>query len=213
MRKITLGVLFIMASLIMIAQEKQQEVGIAFRDLNNFGFTYKSVNSTALWRYNILSGNLWSTKNKSENSTYESNSFSFSASIEKEIRKLITKNLEYRYGADVAFSYGYSKNDSNGEFTSKISSYSPSINAVTGLNYLFNKHIALGIELLPAISYAFGTQENENNIGITKSESQSWGAGFQNNSARLSLPIGFKKNLLNHNRLKNHFLGDFFYWK
>jgi hypothetical protein len=23
-------------------------------------------------------------------------------------------------------------------------------------------------------------------------------------------PIGFKKNLLNHNRLRNHFLGDFF---
>jgi hypothetical protein len=89
MRKITLSVLFIMASLIMIAQEKQQEVGIAFRDLNNFGLTYKSGNSTALWRYNILSGNLWSTKNESENSTYESSSFSFSASIGKEIRKLI----------------------------------------------------------------------------------------------------------------------------
>ena len=192
-KKIVFTVLFTMTSLITIAQEKEQqrEVGIAFSDLNNFGLTYKTGTSKSLWRYNILAANLNGGENSYENQSNNFINLGLNASIGKEFRKVIANNLEFRHGIDIGFFYNYSENESNGS-KNTTSFISPSVNGVIGVNYLFNTNFAFGVEILPSISYQFGTTKYSNNGQETSDRDiNHWSIGFQNNFARLSLSYRF----------------------
>ncbi len=202
MKKIILSAVFAMVSLFTIAQEKQKEIGINFESLNGFGITYRSGTAKSLWRYNLLSTNVGKSNNNFEqvnaienSSTNNSTNINLMASFGKEFRKPITKNLEYRYGADIGFSYFQviTKTSSNfSNIETKSNNYSPSINAVLGVNYLINKNISFGVEILPSVRYSFGNNESTNDgekIGETNNES--WSIGLNNDFARLSLIYRF----------------------
>ncbi len=164
MKQITLIILVITFSMSMNAQEKekQREVGITFSSFENFGFTYKTGTSNSLWRFTTLrvSGrNLNLTQDTASTYSFSPDNYiGLSVGFGKEYRKEIAKNLEMRFGADLTFHCGYSKD--------RTKNYSPGINLVFGLNYLFNNNIIMGAEILPGVSYTTIKNTDSSGSGI-----------------------------------------------
>ncbi len=178
------------------AQEegKRQEVGINFSSLNSFGLTYRTGTATNLWRFNILTLNATKTNTSGDSSETDQTSIGGSISVGKEFRKTITKNLELRYGADLAFNYNhYSQESENSTDVSETNrnTYSPSVAGVIGVNYVFNSNLALGVELLPRFTYTTGTSVSTLNSVETETKISSYTFGLTNNFARLSLVYRF----------------------
>lgn len=192
--------MFLIASAFgMKAQEKesQKEVGVQFSSLNSFGFTYKSGTSKSLWRYNVLLIGISNLENDFENDNFDqsNDSFNASASIGKEYRKKIAKNLEFRSGFDISFAYN-SYETSNGpiilnNFYRKRHTYTPGVNGVIGVNYVINDKLVIGAEVLPSATYSFGEVERLENGVIYTGDVKDWNFGFSSNSARLSVAYRF----------------------
>ncbi|WP_064966863.1 hypothetical protein [Tenacibaculum ovolyticum] len=200
MKNFTLSVLFLFAMLnISFAQEKEkrQEVGINFTSLNNFGVTYKVGTSKNLWRFNILAINFNNSKDEETNiqqQVHENYNRGAGISIGKEFRKVITKNLEFRYGFDVAFNYNWYKNinkNNNDYYESERTIYTPSLIGVIGANYVFSENLAFGVELLPRFSYRTGKNRIVNGGVETKGDISGFGFNLNNDVARLSLSYRF----------------------
>lgn len=176
-------------------EEKRQEVGINFSSLNSFGLTYRTGTATNLWRFNVLSINGSNLNNDTENqSESDQTTIGGSVSIGKEFRKPITKNLELRYGADLAFDYNhYNTKSDNGTTTTETNrnTYAPSIAGVIGVNYVFNSNLALGVELLPRFTYITGKNTTTTNSVDTVTDISGYNFGLSNNFARLSLVYRF----------------------
>lgn len=200
MKNFTLSVLLLFATLnISFAQEKKkrQEVGINFTSLNNFGITYKTGTAKNLWRFNILALNFNNNKGEIINQQQfigEHYSVGAGISVGKEFRKIITKNLEFRYGFDVAFNYGWYKNinkDNNNYFENERTTYSPSLVGVIGANYIFSENLAFGVELLPNFNYTTGNNRIVNGNVENKGDISAFGFNLNSNIARLSLSYRF----------------------
>lgn len=199
-KALLLGLCFAMSYSLM-AQEtvKQKEIGIVFKNLDNFELTYKTGTNTALWRFNTLfiSGRTFPLD--SEDLTNRHSSFGLGLRLGKEFRKNIDENLEFRYGADISFLYSRSKeeylNDAETaiERTHKINSYRPSLNLVIGLNYVVNQKIVIGAELLPAIGYSFNKNVSEYADGTSNTDLSNHGIsyGLSNSSAALTIAYRF----------------------
>lgn len=190
-------------SLFLVAQEpeKQKEIGLVFSSFNNFGITYKTGTAKSLWRFSTLSIS-GDNMNQTQDSTIrKQNNFGFGIRAGKEYRKEIAKNLELRYGADLAFSFSQSKSnydelsvrDHNGE--DKESFYSPGFNLVLGLNYELNENLVFGVEILPYFAYSSTTSTSENNYDNypleLKTEISRFRYGLSNNSVLLTLAYRF----------------------
>ncbi|WP_075343220.1 hypothetical protein [Tenacibaculum agarivorans] len=178
-------------------KEKRKEVSINFSSLNSFGFTYKTGTSTNLWRFSTLALNLGNSKTETNGATQGDNeNFNIGAqvSVGKEFRKGITKNLEFRYGFDVAFAYSKSKitNDDGITFSeSKRTYYTPSLAGVIGVNYVFNDNLAFGVELLPRFSYTTGNSTNTRDTDVVNGDISIYNFGLGNGGAQLSLSYRF----------------------
>lgn len=204
----------------LIAQEKRKEVSINLGNSNNYGISYRFGTAKSLWRLNLLSGNIgisnlqnetiFSNGQDNDIDYYEYNNtgYGIGVSIGKEFRNTITNKVEFRYGFDIGFNYSHGTNESTNNYNnstdlsvykSKYNSYTTSINGVLGFNYILNKHLALGIEVLPEISYRIGNTtgtriyEDENDIEDFRTEGSSSQFYFDlnNNSARLSIAYRF----------------------
>lgn len=177
MKKILTLLIAFTISFSAIGQEKEEEgtlkkeFGLTFRNLDEFGFSYKMGRNQAFWRFNtvFLSGN-------SENQDFEHGddlntyNFGIGLSFGRETRKIITDGLEYRFGIDFSFNYSHSKgairttsyssyyNDKNDYELTKNNLFTPGLNLVFGLNYIIKEHLILGIELMPYISHTFGKE-------------------------------------------------------
>ncbi len=199
MKKIPLILAALLLSLCVMAQEKtkQNEIGLIFNNLNNFGLTFKTGTSKSLWRFRTLF-----IKGSNDDKNYpavenKENTFGFGLSLGKEFRKKIDNNFEIRYGADLSFSYSFDKIINDGklnndlDLSNKMYSYSPGINLVLGINYVFKDKFVIGAELLPHVTYhyttntqiLYNTESKTNNTNITY--------GFSNNSALLTLAYRF----------------------
>jgi hypothetical protein len=131
----------------------------------------------------------------------ESNRVGFEVNIGKEYRKKATDKLELRYGADLSFSYVYSKSLYTSKrgtgFTSlrEQTDYIPGINIVLGLNYLINEHLVLGVEILPNFSYISGTSKETIQFPDTnhevKRDISGFNYGLSNKAVQLSLVYRF----------------------
>ncbi|MCX6234995.1 MAG: hypothetical protein NT175_09800 [Bacteroidetes bacterium] len=203
MKKVLFILIALSMSFIVMAQEKpkQKEVGLAFSSLNNFGLTFRTGTNKSLWRFNtllILGSNRTQNEDSSELIT---NSIGFDTRIGKEYRKNIAENLELRYGADLSFSFDYSKYDHNDKSAdnedrlSESTTYRPGINALFGLNYVINNKFVIGAELLPGFSYLIGktTQKNisNNESQEVKTDNSGFNYGLSNTSALLSITYRF----------------------
>jgi hypothetical protein len=151
------------------SNNKVSELGIVFSDADQFGLTYRVGNEHALWRFNALSlgGSIsTSTETNSVNSNTTLNSangFSFGISVGREYRIPINNLVDFRYGADLAYSYSsnysevnYSNNNSS-NYQKNVGN-TPSINLVFGLNFKL-KNFKIGAELNPSVQYNFSSSD------------------------------------------------------
>lgn len=205
MKKILTLIIAITISIIAVSQEKEEttskkEFGLTFRNLDEFGFSYKFGKNQTFWRFNtvFLSGN-------SENKDFErdddinTSNFGIGVSLEKETRKMISDDLEYRFGADFSFNYNYSKsavqnasyssyyNNSNDYEQTKSNFFTPGLNLVFGLNYIIKEHLVLGIELMPYISHTFGKTSIGESYDKQTTEHSNFKYGISSSSVLLSI--------------------------
>ena len=186
-----------------MAQEKvkQKEIGLVFRNLDNFGLTYRTGTDKSLWRFNTLfiSGN-----NMDENAdslVNKQSNMGFGVKIGKEYRKKIVDNLEMRFGADLSFRYSQIKSDYDDKTVddydrlNESKTYQPGINLVFGFNYLLGENILIGAELLPSFTYITGESVEKryyvNDGEEIKSDISGFNYGISNTSVLLSIAYRF----------------------
>ncbi|MDE5423375.1 hypothetical protein L3073_14235 [Ancylomarina sp. DW003] len=202
MKKTFILLIALAISTLAIGQEKKteqiREAGLTFRNLDNFGFSYKIGTKQSLWRFNAvsISGN---KENKDfSGGDRDSNHFGVGLSVGKESRKPIAKNLEYRFGFDFSFNYNHSKrtqptyyNSSYIDTEVKTDFYTPGVNMVLGLNYIVNEHFVFGAEIMPFINYTIGrTRTGEDNNKET-TDHTNFSYGLDSSSVLLSLAYRF----------------------
>ncbi len=200
MNKTLLVVLLITFSVVSMAQEKtkQKEVGLVFNSLNSFGLTYKTGTEKSLWRFSTLIISSNNQEEVSDSSALKQSNAGFGLRFGKEYRKVIVENLEFRYGADLAFTYSHTKLDYNDKSVgdndriNEQTIYAPGINLVLGLNYVFKDSFVLGAELLPYFTYRTGTSKGDyrNDYEIS-SDITGFSYGLNNTSAMISLAYRF----------------------
>lgn len=198
-KKITLLLLVLIASSSIKAQtesnpNKVQEVGLAFGNLDNFGFTYRAGQPKSIWRFgtNFINGSFDSDDRST--GTDKSSSFGFGIEIGKEFRRPITEKLDFRHGVNLGFSFShYSDPGENPtESDMKQQSFNPRISYIIGVNFAISPNIYLGAEILPGIGYSSTKTTFTNNTGAPNStEDTRLNYGFSNGSTLLSLVYRF----------------------
>ena len=168
---------------------------MVFNSLNYFGLTYKTGNQKSLWRFTTLVINGNYNENTANDHTDSQSRNGIGLEFGKEFRKPITDKLDFRYGADLSFSYSYRYSKSSISET-VAHYYTPGMNLVLGFNYSLSNHFIIGAELLPYFNYSIGKEnlDKENSDGsitnISKT-SKSISYGLSNSSAMLSLMYRF----------------------
>lgn len=195
-----------MAMLSVSAQEKvkQKELGLVFRNFDNFGIIYKFGDQNSMWRLKSVYG--YSYKNDLEwqietNSLKENNHrISFGISFGKQYTVPIDEKFSFIYGADVMSSYNYSfverEIDSDEAYTttSEGKNLRLGLNLVLGFNYLIGENFVLGFELLPGASYSIGKQFQKSTQESVEDEEYNISAylfGLSSSSALLNFAYRF----------------------
>lgn len=197
MKKIQLVLFAILISLATLAQEKQKEIGLAFRSFDNFGLTYKTGTSKSMWRFNTLLASGSDLTRKQDSLQVVNSSFTIGFKIGKEFRKPLLESFEIRYGFDLLFDFNRSKykysslKDPARDNETESTNYMPGIGAVFGFNYLINKSLVLGLEVLPSVRYQIGKSTSENSSGKEVQDSKGFVYTLSNSSALLTLSYRF----------------------
>jgi hypothetical protein len=177
--------------------DKQKEIGLIFSSLNNFGITYKTGTKEALWRFSTLF--IKGSDNSHNYSTWKDtgNSFGNGIRIGKEKRKNIAKNLDFRYGFDLTFSYYHEKTatdnyiaPSNNQ-TNITNRYSPGMNLLIGINYWISEKFVMGAEILPYFNYSYSKFSNTFNSVTTYHTAKGINYGLTNQSALITIAYKF----------------------
>jgi len=201
MKKLVLMLTAILMALFASAQDnpKQQEAGIVFSNLNNFGLTYKVGTEKGLWRFTTLylSGN--NNKSSYDSTNDIKSSTGFGLKVGREWRSKLTHTFEFRYGFDLAFTYSCLKNETDDKsvlqsynaYKDITNNYTPGVNFVLGFNYVFQRVIVLGFEAMPYINFTTGNSSHENNGITTKSKSSEFSYGLNSTSLMLSISYRF----------------------
>ncbi len=192
MKKTLLILICIASSYYITAQEttKQKEVGLVFNSLNNFGVTYKTGTYKSLWRFTSLFVNGNDFKQTIDTIDNINNSFGFGLKFGKEFRKNINTNLEFRYGADISFTYSKSKQNVDSRELERVY-YTPGFNLVFGLNYVLGENFIIGAELMPEIAYLTGTETRKYNGEEEKVDISRLSYGFDSSSVLITLAYRF----------------------
>ena len=197
MKRIFLLIALVSISIFSFGQENKRikEIGLAFSNLDEFGFVYKVGHENSMWRFNVISLN----KSKSEveqeydlDKEYKNSGFSFS--VGKEYYNNLAPKFQFKYGWDVFYGFNKSKEKelTTNSFTStdKIENknrYS-GVSLVLGINYPINDHIVLGAEVTPSLKWHKSNRE-VNDEKTYESTGHSW--GFSNHDARITLSYRF----------------------
>jgi hypothetical protein len=203
MKKTILMLTIVTSAMIVSAQEspKQKEVGLVFNSLNNFGITLKTGTEKKLWRFTTLMANNSNREENADSLYQQQKSTGFELGIGKEFRQPITENIDLRYGADLAFSYSYSKSEENDlsinghDYFNESKIFRPGIAFVLGLNYNINDNLIFGVELLPRISYQTGKSTEKryyiNDGQEIVSDISGFDVNLSNNSALITMAYCF----------------------
>lgn len=196
MKRSILVVLTICLALSTQAQEKPRlkEVGITFRNLDNFGITYRTGTETALWRFNSLAFTGGKNNLYTDSADSYASQLSISVSVGREFRKPITEKLTFRYGVDLKtnFSGSFSEYDdksiANADRIDNRFYISPGLQAIVGLNYTLNNNLVFGAELLPSIGYNILVDNGSRALSIGRN---SWNYGLSSSNLLLSIAYQF----------------------
>jgi opacity protein-like surface antigen len=202
MRRILLFLAVLATGQLLWAQDsgKQREVGLLFQGFNNFGLTYRSGTSSALWRYELLSTNFGSNTSQSLSSEEKTTNFGLGFRIGREFRKPIGERIKLRYGLDLSADFDLLNTDIddqslfNSDRERKANSWSAGFNVVVGLNYEISDRILLGAEFLPRLAYRQYKDEltdSASGDSLSKQETQGINFGFNTSSILLSLVAKF----------------------
>lgn len=203
MKKIALIIAALTMSIFVIAQEKtkQNEIGLLFYNLDNFGLSLKTGTNKSLWRFTTLFISGSNTDESADSLVYKSSNIGYGLKVGKEFRNNITDNLEFRFGADISFNYRQSESDyndktvDNRDRTQERITYEPGINLVLGFNYVLRDNFIIGAELLPYFSYNTGNSLRKNNYNGNLEEIDSdisgFRYGFSNSSVLITLAYRF----------------------
>ncbi len=179
-------------------QSKQKEVGLVLKNLDNFGLSFKKGTKNSLWRLNTLVSWGYNRYDDQDTIVYKSNQKGFTLKFGKEFRKTIVENLEFRFGADISFSYSRYKSDNNDktisdfDYTFKRMNYKTGLNLVLGLNYVIKDKFVIGAELLPGVSYFYEVTKNKfNNNDEIKEDNSGINYGFSNSDVLISFSYRF----------------------
>ena len=158
--------------------QSQKEIGMTFKNLDEFGMTFRVGSETSMWRFNALSlgGNKISNNG--------GDSFGFGLGVGHEFRSsLIEDKLEFRYGLDLMLKMNNMEDATKTK--TDMTSFGGAV--VLGVNYMLTDHMILGAEILPGVDYV--TTEITPNGG-TKVESKT--ATYGLNSTPVTLSIAFR---------------------
>lgn len=205
MKKIILLMVISMAILSVNAQEKvkQKELGLVFRNFDNFGIMYKFGNQNSMWRLKSVYGNSLSQEQKSDSDETNNSYFSGGLSFGKQFTVSLDKQFDFIYGADVSFGYSrsvnereYSHEETEGYNKNETYEYRPGLNLLLGFNYVINERIVLGAELLPGAYYSYGkssatSKKDDGSEEIVESDNTKFIVGISSSSALLSLAYRF----------------------
>jgi hypothetical protein len=201
MKKTVLMLTAVFMALFASAQDnsKQQEAGIVFSNLNNFGLTYKIGTEKGLWRFTAL--NLSGNNKKTTTDSVDIKDFNigFGVKVGREWRAKITRTFEFRYGLDLSFSYSQTKDITEdnsvrrvyGGGTYQYDSYTPGVNCVLGFNYVFQKVIVLGFEAMPYVNFTTEITKPDEENGTSKSKVSTFSYGLNSTSLLLSISYRF----------------------
>jgi hypothetical protein len=202
MKKAFIVILSLIASFFVTAQvaSKQQEVGLVFSNLDNFGLTYKTGTNQSMWRFNALVISSQNSLQKQDSFEVKNNANGINVKMGKEFCKKIDENFEFRYGADLSFTYQQEKSegidntvsDINHSWLDEQKLYQPGFNLVFGFNYIVKDKLIIGAELMPYFNYSFGKTTNK--IGHSNefvSNISGFNYGLSNSSAMLSVSYRF----------------------
>ena len=175
-----------------------REAGFTTANLNDFGLTYRFGSQESVWRVSAVSSGFNNGKRTNDGGTTEFSNISIGTQFGKEWRKVLNEKFELRYGADLQFNSGKSKNESlniiSGEITEFISTtFRTGANAVLGFNFILAENFVLGTEFQPSLTYGQAKLEvndptaTEPNVSTTESLS----FGFSTDNIRLSFLYRF----------------------
>lgn len=181
---------------------KLNELGITFSDFDRFGLVYKTGRDHSLWRFQTLmvsQNNLKRTFDDYHTDSEHKNA-DYTVKIGRVHISEINEDFDFRFGADVFYSYSKDKeefniiNETPAEQLNerKVNTYG--VNLVFGFHHLLNEHILIGAEFLPHFSYRSGSAKeyanNEHNNPETLDIS-GYSYGLSNNSVQLNLIYRF----------------------
>ncbi|NPD86255.1 hypothetical protein HNS38_15890 [Lentimicrobium sp. L6] len=176
MKKIILLMVISMAILSVTAQEKvkQKELGLVFRNFNNFGLMYKFGDQNSMWR--LKSVYIRTMKDDIKQVLYNQDQYqneiihkgtSLGLSFGKQYTAPIDERISFIYGADIEASYGYyykqQEYDQSDLYTTERKIFGFGLNCILGFNYLIGESFVFGFELLPGASYSIGKRLEESN--------------------------------------------------
>jgi hypothetical protein len=192
---------FSLLSVSLSAQEntRQNEVGILFSGLDNFGIGYKIGTKKAMWRFNTLVLSGASNKDETANSIAEYDNLGFSFRLGREFRKELAESFELRYGGDLYFGYHRTANEYTNKTNPVYSNYEKrkALNigggVVFGFNYVIKESLVIGAELLPLITFQTGKNYSKSMDGQEEEVGDISGISFgiSNTSALLSISYRF----------------------
>ena len=203
MKKTIILLIAISISTFAIGQEEKteqiKEVGLTFRNLDNFGFSYKVGTEQSLWRFNLLSisGGIDNDDEYDSDHERDSKRFGFGFKVGKEYRKPISNKMDFRYGADLSFGYSYrksnldSKSGTSYESEQKNNNYTPGMNMVLGVNYKISEQFVFGAEIMPYLNYSFSKEKRKVDNAETSTKSNNLSYGISSSSVLLSLAYRF----------------------
>jgi len=211
MKKVIFVLLFAALSLASTAQKKPEnqvtkvkvnELGLTFSNFDRFGLTYKTGRDQSIWRFQtfVASKDHRETSTNDYSTDRKNQSVDYTVKIGRTHISQISKEFDFRLGADLFYGYSKNKDESNivNEGTPEIMDerilHSFGLNFVLGFHHLVNDHILIGAELLPYFSYRTGTTEtyvNHETDDSTTSDISGYSYGLSNNSVQVNLIYRF----------------------
>jgi len=178
---------------------KIHQVGITFSSLNQFGMNYKTGSEKTLLRLSLLSLNLgndsqWGKTEDSLDVKQQNYGAGFRLGFEKRVP--VVTHFDFIWGLEAGINYNYQKTkfqDLYNDYERTSWNIMPLVNVILGVNYTIGEHLVIGAEITPGFHYSVGKTEYTSYNQTKETTSSSFGFGFNNNSANLSVAYRFGK--------------------
>ena len=187
----------------LLAQQEKplriHQVGINFSSLNSFGLHYKTGSEKTLLRLSLLSLNLgnnanWGRAEDSVDVKAQNYGAGFRIGFEKHVP--IIKKFDFIWGLETGCSYFYERQKIEMPYNDRDHTswnITSMVNLILGATYTISDHFVFGAEITPGIHYTYGKSKNVYPESSVEQTNSSFGFGFSNNFASLSLAYRFGK--------------------